>query len=393
MSLFDSNPISDTGDGASATMTVPELRVGDPVQVGPVTVFGVFTPDSHVPPAPRRYQTSGYLVDEKHTPSVSNLVMKSTSTVPSLVLDGTLLKGGMQDRMLVGSVLLAPGASAVVEVVCVERDRWHTSGRRDHGTYKSSAPSTIRAAARGASLRRSFDEDLGAGAFMRGSAYTAQPEVWRRVRNMSRRWEATLADSSDGFEAADTSSLIDAMDVAEFAFELDGPAVAPRDVGAAMVSGGASSQALPGLDAPGTPEGFGAGLPAPLPGQRGLIVGFGGEPVMLELFDHADTLEEQFARIVSAALLEAGDSGFEAVPVERAEAFAAQVAGRAIDPRATGPLHGPGAPRRGVEEPRAIGAVAELDLAPEVSARVLADEVGLLHLSALNLAHAAVGSW
>lgn len=43
----------------------------------------------------------------------------------------------------------------------------------------------------------------------------------------------------------------------------------------------------------------------PLPGQTGVIVGIGGQPLALEVFDHPQTLREQFDAIVRAACLDA----------------------------------------------------------------------------------------
>lgn len=43
----------------------------------------------------------------------------------------------------------------------------------------------------------------------------------------------------------------------------------------------------------------------PLPGQTGVLVGIGGQPLALEAFDHPQTLHEQFEAIVRAACLDA----------------------------------------------------------------------------------------
>lgn len=43
----------------------------------------------------------------------------------------------------------------------------------------------------------------------------------------------------------------------------------------------------------------------PLPGQTGVLVGVGGQPLALEVFDHPQTLQEQFEAIVRAACLDA----------------------------------------------------------------------------------------
>lgn len=56
----------------------------------------------------------------------------------------------------------------------------------------------------------------------------------------------------------------------------------------------------------------------PLPGQTGVIVGIGGQPLALEAFDHPQTLREQFDAIVRAACLDAVGRPALATPGRRA---------------------------------------------------------------------------
>lgn len=43
----------------------------------------------------------------------------------------------------------------------------------------------------------------------------------------------------------------------------------------------------------------------PMPGQVGVLIGVGGQPLALEVFDHPRTMEEQFEAVVRAAALDA----------------------------------------------------------------------------------------
>lgn len=56
----------------------------------------------------------------------------------------------------------------------------------------------------------------------------------------------------------------------------------------------------------------------PLQGQTGVLVGIAGQPLALEVFDHPDTLREQFEAIIRAACLDAEGKPAVATPGRRA---------------------------------------------------------------------------
>ncbi|MGS0688118.1 ARPP-1 family domain-containing protein [Nakamurella sp. GG22] len=70
-------------------------------------------------------------VGELADPAVPFLQVTVVVTTPVLVLDGDVLTGGLQDRVAIGSTLLAGGTTTVINVRCVEQERW--SGGRVHG--------------------------------------------------------------------------------------------------------------------------------------------------------------------------------------------------------------------------------------------------------------------
>ena len=55
-----------------------------------------------------------------------------------LLLEGTILVGGWQQRVLVHDVLVGPETTLDLEVRCVEQGRW--SGTSDHRTHRIGAP-------------------------------------------------------------------------------------------------------------------------------------------------------------------------------------------------------------------------------------------------------------
>ena len=97
---------------------VPDLHVGHGIPYGALTLFPVWTPGTGN--TERRYTLTDYQAGERTGgPSVPSLTLTSTGTLPSLVLEGTVLEGGWQHRVLLHSVLMAPGQKLDVDVACV----------------------------------------------------------------------------------------------------------------------------------------------------------------------------------------------------------------------------------------------------------------------------------
>lgn len=94
---------------------------------------------------------------------VDTLNVWNASDVPLLMLEGQLLEGGLQHRMVAGSVLIAPSGEWPLAVVCVEQGRWH--GAAVHGTGGRRVSPLVRAGLR---------------------LPDAQAAVWHRIR----RYEA-----------------------------------------------------------------------------------------------------------------------------------------------------------------------------------------------------------
>jgi hypothetical protein len=106
-------------------ITIPDLHVGHGAAAGPVTVFPVWA-DA----VPLRGVTTGTAarVDVSELPDgadVQRLSVANLGSRPALLLEGELLEGGWQTRALACDLLIAPKASAVVDVACVEHGRWH----------------------------------------------------------------------------------------------------------------------------------------------------------------------------------------------------------------------------------------------------------------------------
>jgi hypothetical protein len=303
---------------------VPDLHIGHGIASGALTVFPVSTPGAGS--RRRRYTLADYRAGERPGgPSVPTLTLMGTAEAPTLVLEGTVLEGGWQHRVLLHSVLLAPGESLEVEVACVEAGRWNGEG--SHRDAQRRAPSAVRGAYYG--LRPETAGRARAAEFRSSN----QSDVWRRVRYYER-----------AYGSSDTSSLV--------------------EISARFERSAAQAQRER------APE----STPVPLPGQRGVIVGVAGHPLLLEIFDDSRTLADQWESILLAARLDAGTVSPESVPGWRARAFASRIAGAPLRHRA----------RRGL----ANEVVAE-DLSL-FSARGVTHQGNLLHLSAINTRHELV---
>ncbi|MFW5858030.1 MAG: ARPP-1 family domain-containing protein, partial [Planctomycetota bacterium] len=70
---------------------------------------------------------------------VGRLVIENRGKQPILVLAGTLLKGGKQDRQIGQDFIIRPGASTPVDSYCVEHGRWTASreGKSTRGLFQA----------------------------------------------------------------------------------------------------------------------------------------------------------------------------------------------------------------------------------------------------------------
>jgi hypothetical protein len=122
-------------------------------------------------------------VSEKAIPEVESLTVANTADRPLLLLQGQLLDGGWQNRMVARSVMVAPNDELAVSVVCVEAGRWN--GTRQHADSSRRASTRVQAA-----LRASGDR---------------QGEVWQRVSEYETRYghNATSSFTEYAHRAAD----------------------------------------------------------------------------------------------------------------------------------------------------------------------------------------------
>ena len=123
-----------------------DVTVGDPVAVGPVQMFPLFSPTQ----SSLSYLTcaaatgSGLLeCDELNPPDLSTVIATNLAVAPVLIPNGTLVFGGAQSRVVSSGILCPPRAVVMVSVAGVDPERWGPFGPLS--PTDRSAPGSVRA--------------------------------------------------------------------------------------------------------------------------------------------------------------------------------------------------------------------------------------------------------
>jgi hypothetical protein len=248
-------------------MPVPCIHVGRGSRLGPVTWFPLWT---DAPPGPALATGTGASIAVEEMPGhpqVEKLVVVNPSGVAVLLVEGELLEGGWQHRLLQHDFVLDAGRRETIDVSCVEQGRWQ--GGTAH----------IRRARRAAPRVRT--------AMTAARAEVRQSAVWSQV-----------AEYQTALGSSPTASLVDHIDAYE--------------------SRAQDAELLARVSAV-----------RPLPGQRGVAYGVGGYPVGLEVFSSEDALGEHLEQLLASLLLDAaalrGSGPEDAVPARRVRRLVARL--------------------------------------------------------------------
>jgi hypothetical protein len=170
-------------------LTLPEVRVGDPISYEALTVFPLFDQ----PTGNARYLLSdealaaGVVTVEEvgQAGSVPTLVVNNQADSLVLFLEGEELHGAKQNRVLNTSVLVGAKMKTTIPVSCVEQGRWrYTSASFGHSGSHSSPK-----------LRHILKESVSRSAKEGRGHGSDQGGVWKEV---SRQMEALGAGSATG---------------------------------------------------------------------------------------------------------------------------------------------------------------------------------------------------
>lgn len=236
-------------------LAVSGLRQGDPRTVGALTLMPLFGKS-----VAARYLTAAeglaqgtLMITEVGGGRVPQLMVRNTGKRPVLLLDGELLEGAMQNRVVNASVLVAARRDTVIPVSCVERGRWaYASERRGFSSGTDIAYAELRA----------MKAQHVAAATRAGAGRRAdQGAVWADVE----RKRAQV-----GGRGSATGAMRDAYDDRR------------RDLDAMLRA-----------------------FPASLSGQTGVLAFVGSEPLALDAFDRSATLAQVWDRLVRGYAMDA----------------------------------------------------------------------------------------
>ena len=154
--------------------TLPRLHVGAGTTVGALTTFPLWVQA----PSVRGLHWSGNeltIAEIAGSPSVDELTVTNRSQRPAVLLEGDLVEGGLQHRMVAASGLMAAGTTGMLAARCIEQGRW--DGQQGHQATRRRAPYSVYAAER---------DHVGAA---------DQGDVWRRINRFEQRLGRTPSAS------------------------------------------------------------------------------------------------------------------------------------------------------------------------------------------------------
>ncbi|MCQ1947567.1 ARPP-1 family domain-containing protein [Arthrobacter sp. zg-Y1116] len=306
-------------------MQIPQLHVGAGTAAGPLTIFPVWTA-GHGRLGISTGLHADLAVSELATGArVGQLTVRNNGKHAALLLEGELLEGGQQHRTCARDVLIDTGETVDIDTFCVEAGRWE-AGQDTHRCQARRAPLSIRA------------KMAGGGPPEAGSR--RQEQIWERVR----RFDAVRGPSA-------TSSL-------------------PEH-----------------LDRFGSLDRHRFTAPKPLDGQRGVVIGVGGQPLLLEVFGTATLFRLHYQQLLDAALLDAAllpaaTQNTVPMPGQLARDFAA-IAGT-ID---FGEFYSEGVRRHDSMRSRNILGIRGPVIAEGMAVRLPHREPDIAHLSCWNTNH------
>ncbi len=100
-------------------------------------------------------------------PTVGTLVIENDGDVPILIVAGTIVKGGQQDRQIAQDLVIAAHSEVPVEAFCVEPGRWNTRAGHDGVAFRNTG---LGVAAKSVRIKAQYVKD--------------QQEVWDEVREV-----------------------------------------------------------------------------------------------------------------------------------------------------------------------------------------------------------------
>jgi len=163
----------------SEGVSISETHVlGQPLVVEGLTVWPVFSSASRghsIDALPLHVAQEHGFVTVRDSGDVNKVSIQNSSRVPVVVLAGTLIKGGYQDRLLAVDIVIPAGKSLRVDAFCVEAGRWsdRREGARTRGYFSAQevlAPHASRTSGQHARSQRAVWESVGLANTIAGKA-------------------------------------------------------------------------------------------------------------------------------------------------------------------------------------------------------------------------------
>jgi hypothetical protein len=259
-------------------LMMPTLHVGQGTHLGGLSVFPVWTDAPVVSGLDTGRAARVQVAEREGSPVVGELVLKNDGAKPALLVAGELFEGGWQHRALNHDILLMAGQQLVASVSCVESGRWHGASVQVRRSRRASMM------VRSAQTIADSDERQG--------------QVWERVSRYN-----------NAFGASPTASYVDHLNRRAAPSEgSDGQAQAPQEAKMAELAAGIKNIRA-------------------LPGQRGVLIGLGGQPAFVELFASPTGLRRHLPGLLEAAAIDAALLPAEATPGRRARRFVGSLGG------------------------------------------------------------------
>jgi hypothetical protein len=249
-------------------LTLPEIRVGDPISHESISIFPLqaeIKSDVHYLLSDEALAAGTVTVDEiGEAGSVPELVVSNDTDDLVLFLEGEELRGARQNRVLNTSVLIAAKSKTKIPVSCVEQGRWHFTSRHfaSGGSHSSSK------------LRRILKESVYLSAKGGHGHRSDQGKVWQEVG----RQMASLGSHSETGAMADTYETYKDR-LAEFHERLKY-----------------------------------------VEGATGLAVAVGNQIVSVDLFDKPSTCEKVWDRLLTGVIMDSLEAEPASEPAGKADA-------------------------------------------------------------------------
>ncbi len=227
------------------------VAVGRPITRVGISFFPLYLPDNSLPRIGAG-PDAGLVIEELPDSTVPFLEVSNPTDRPILIPEGEQLVGGLQDRVLNTSVLVAASTRLRIPVSCLEQGRW--GNRREFG---------------------------------RGDAFA--PRRTRRAKNAS----VAASLRREGSHRSDQASVWSAVDQELDNLQVQSPTRAVRDAERFVRRDRRRTAAVDDLMTLG-----------PLPGQCGMAVTHGWRVVAIELFGCRDLLVPHWGGLVRSHLME-----------------------------------------------------------------------------------------